>query len=128
LTSVNGSITVSEAAHTSYVKAVNGDLTINSGAEVSGALNNVNGKIGVHAAHIGGRINTVEGDISIVGASHVDGGIPGYGVKWGQFIWRRRLAPINWWCDVLIVGIPQVSATNPNPIVLTQAANDRSAA
>jgi len=64
-----------ECAHSSYVKAVNGDLTINDGADVSGGLTNVNGKIGVHAAHIGGGIQTVEGDISVVGAPHVDGGI-----------------------------------------------------
>ena len=72
---VNGSITVNEDAHTSYVKAVNGDLTVKEGAVVSGALTNVNGKISVQAGHIGGGIRTVEGDISILGAAHVDGGI-----------------------------------------------------
>lgn len=75
MTTVNGSITVGEAAHTSFVKSVNGDLTVNEGAEVSGALTNVDGKIRVDAGHIGGRIRTVEGDISILGTSHVDGGI-----------------------------------------------------
>jgi cytoskeletal protein CcmA (bactofilin family) len=75
LTTVNGSITVNDAAHTAYIKSVNGNLTVNEGAEVDGGLTTVNGKIGVNAAHIVGRINNVEGDISILGAARVDGGI-----------------------------------------------------
>src|SRR5258707_3170721 len=38
--------------------SVNGDLTLASGAEVSGHLTNVNGKIGLSAAHVAGGIKT----------------------------------------------------------------------
>jgi len=75
LTTVNGSITVNEAAHTAYIKSVNGNLTVNEGAEVDGSLTTVNGRIGVNAAHIVGRVSNVQGDISILGAARVDGGI-----------------------------------------------------
>ena len=55
--------------------SVNGSLSLADAALVSGAVSNVNGNIVLTSAHVAGGITTVDGDIDLKSRSQVEGGI-----------------------------------------------------
>lgn len=72
---VNGSITLDKGAHLSGEMTVaNGNLTLNEGAE-AGSVSNVNGRIITNGAIVDHGITTINGDVFVNGASRIQGGI-----------------------------------------------------
>jgi cytoskeletal protein CcmA (bactofilin family) len=57
------------------IEAVNGSITLQSGADVGGHVSNVNGAIKLEAAHVRGGLETSSGDITVGANSRVEGGL-----------------------------------------------------